>query len=104
MAEQDYGLATLEQVKDLLRIVNIQGGVLHQGEQTIRRYYLKTTPTFRRVYLCDEDHLDIPRFISDLKTVGYDGYVNVLEPYSRDDDLSRVATDTARLLQGYIDG
>ena len=104
MAEQDYGLATLEQVKDLLRIVNIQGGVLHQGEQTIRRYYLKTTPTFRRVYLCDEDHLDIPRFISDLKTVGYDGFVNVLEPYSRDDDLSRVATDTARLLQGYIDG
>ena len=102
MAEQDYGLATLEQVRDLLRIVNVQGGVLHQGEQTIRRYYLKTTPTFRRVYLCDEDHLDIPGFISNLKTIGYDGYVNVLEPYSKDDDLSRVASETARLLHGYI--
>ena len=104
MAEQDYGLATLEEVRDLLSIVNVQGGVLHQGEQTITRFYLKTTPTFRRAYLCDEDHLDIPQFISNLKTIGYDGYVNVLEPYSKDDDLSRVASETARLLQGYIDG
>ena len=77
---------------------------MHQGKQTIRRYYLKTTPTFRRVYLCDEDHLDIPQFISDLKIIGYMGYVNVLEPYSRDDDLSHVASETARLLKGYIDG
>ena len=38
MAEKDYGLATLEQVRDVLRIVNVQGGVLHQGEQTIHRY------------------------------------------------------------------
>ncbi len=104
MAEQDYGLATLEQVRDLLCIVNVQGGVLHQGEQTIRRYYLKTTPTFRRAYLCDEDHLDVPGFISNLKTIGYQGYVNVLEPYSRDEDLSRVASATARMLRGYIDG
>lgn len=104
MAEQDYGLATLEQVRDLLSIVNVQGGVLHQGEQTIRRYYLNTTPTFRRAYLCDEDHLEIPRFISNLKAIGYDGYVNVLEPYSKDDDLSRVAVETARLLKGYIAG
>ncbi len=104
MAEQDYGLATLEQVRDLLRIVNVQGGVLYQGEQTIRRYYLKTTPTFRRVYLCEEDHLDVPQFISNLKTIGYEGYVNVLEPYSKDHDLARVASETARLLQGYIDG
>ena len=104
MAEQDYGLATLEQVRDLLRIVNVQGGVLHQGEQTIRRYYLKTTPTFRRVYLCEEDHLDVPQFISNLKTIGYEGYVNVLEPYSKDHDLARVASETASMLQGYIDG
>lgn len=103
MAEQDYGLATLEQVKNLLRIVNIQGGVLHQGDQTIHRYYLKTTPTFRRVYLCEEDHLDIPQFISNLKIIGYEGYVNVLEPYSKVHDLARVASETARLLQGYID-
>ena len=104
MAGQDYGLATLEQVRDLLCIVNVQGGVLHQGDQTIRRYYLKSTPTFRRVYLCDEDHLDVPQFISNLKTIGYEGYVNVLEPYSKDEDLSRVALETSRLLQGYIDG
>lgn len=104
MAEQDYGLATLEQVRDLLSIVNVQGGVLHQGDQTIRRYYRRSTPTFRRAYLCDEDHLDIPQFISNLKTIGYAGYVNVLEPYSKDDDPSRVASETARLLQGYIDG
>lgn len=103
MAEQDYGLATLEQVRDLLRIVNVQGGVLHQGDQTIQRYYRKTTPTFRRVYLCEEDHLDIPQFISNLKTIGYEGYVNVLEPYSKDHNLARVASETARLLQGYID-
>lgn len=104
MAEQDYGLATLEQVKNLLRIVNVQGGVLHQGDQTIHRYYRKTTPTFRRVYLYEEDHLDIPQFISNLKTIGYEGFVNVLEPYSKDHNLARVATETARLLQGYIDG
>ncbi len=104
MAEQDYGLATLEQVRDLLSIVNVQGGVLHQGDQTIRRYYRRSTPAFRRAYLCDEDHLDIPQFISNLKTIGYAGYVNVLEPYSKDDDPSRVASETARLLQGYIDG
>ncbi len=104
MAEQDYGLATLEQVKNLLRIVNVQGGVLHQGDQTIHRYYRKTTPTFRRVYLYEEDHLDIPQFVSNLKTIGYEGYVNVLEPYSKDHDLARVAADTAGLLQAYIDG
>lgn len=104
MAEQDYGLTTLEQVKDLLCIVNVQGGVLHQGEQAIHRYYLKTTPTFRRVYLYEEDHLDIPQFISNLKTIGYEGYVNVLEPYSAEDDLSRVASETANLLRGYIYG
>ena len=104
MAEQDYGLATLQQVKDLLRIVNVQGGVLRQGDQTIRRYYLKTTPTFRRVYLCEEDHLGIPRFISNLKSIGYEGYVNVLEPYSKDHDLARVASETAAMLQGCIDG
>ncbi|MCE2441465.1 MAG: sugar phosphate isomerase/epimerase [Candidatus Latescibacteria bacterium] len=104
MAGQDCGLSTLEQVKDLLCIVNVQGGVLHQGDQTIRRYYLKSTPTFRRVYLCDEDHLDVPQFISNLKAIGYEGYVNVLEPYSKDEDLSRVALETARLLKGYIDG
>ena len=104
MAEQDYGLATLEQVKNLLRIVNVQGGVLHQGDQTIQRYYRKTTPTFRRVYLYEEDHLEIPQFVSNLKTIGYEGFVNVLEPYSKDHDLARVATETARLLQGHIDG
>lgn len=103
MAEQDYGLGTLEKVKDLLRVVNVQGGVLGQGDQVAHRYYKKTTPSFRRVYLCDEDHLGIPRFVSDLKAIGYEGYINVLEPYSEDCDLVQVASDTARLLKGYIE-
>ncbi len=104
MAEQDYGLSTLEKIKDLLRVVNVQGGVLGQGDQVAHRYYKKTTPNFRRVFLCDEDHLGISQFVSDLKAIGYQGYINVLEPYSEDCDLLQVASDTARLLEGYIEG
>ena len=104
MAEQDYSLSTLEKVKDLLQVVNVQGGALGQGDQVAHRYYKETTPNFRRVYLCDEDHLGISQFILDLKTIDYQGYINVLEPYSEDRDLLQIASDTARLLEGYIKG
>lgn len=104
LAEQDYGLKTLEKIKDHLRVVNVQGGVLDsEGDQVARRYYKETTPSFRRVPICEEDAMDIRQFISDLKAVGYQGYINVLEPYYEDRDLSRIASETARILKGYFE-
>jgi sugar phosphate isomerase/epimerase len=97
-------LAQLHEAAPFISMVQLQGCVLApDGPLRCKRFYERRTVAFSRVPLLEQDAIDIRQFMADLRQIGYDGVVNVNEPYLPDREALELATGTARMLRGYLD-
>ena len=103
MAGESYGEEALAQIGDSVFGVNLQS-IKVVGSEEGSKLNLRdgTEVSYTRVPLGENAQMDTAGFISALKAVGFDAFINVLEPHEAGVNSATVAQSTAETLRSLL--
>jgi sugar phosphate isomerase/epimerase len=97
-ARETWSDSLFEPIANRIIGCNLQSVEVGVGEQSLKLRD-ESTRTYRRVLAPENTQADFPGFFAALRAVGYQGYVDVIEPAAKDRSAQDLARATAAFLR-----